>query len=141
VAQSRKAQGVQLRSHPAKFANREALPTSPAAGVARQMDFEPKLSPAAAATKAGAAGRDRRVITTPPHAVAGNALAPAVFRNIGNGWNATPDDECALWSEIDIDDVVLYQNKVAITPLQVDLTAYEAVAQLRQWFADPAILH
>jgi 5'-nucleotidase len=54
----------------------------------------------------------------------------STLRNVGNGWN--PSQPAAD----DVDDQALAKGYVAITPLQFDLTAYEFLPRLHQWFSD-----
>lgn len=52
---------------------------------------------------------------------------PAIYRNVGKGWvPSEPKSE-------DTDDHALYANRVSITPLQFDLTAYDFMEPLQNW--------
>ena len=73
----------------------------------------------------GAQGTERPV-TSPQHATTG----PATFRNIGNGLYRSSEQAT------DLDDHALFENKISITPLQFDLTAYGFLPELAGWFAE-----
>jgi 5'-nucleotidase len=54
---------------------------------------------------------------------------PAVYRNVGKCWNpSVPEDD-------EVDDHALNKGYVAVTPLQFDLTAYDFLPTMHDWFA------
>ena len=52
---------------------------------------------------------------------------PAIYRNVGEGWSPS-----TIQAD-DLDDRAIENDRVSITPLQFDLTAYDFLPRLRQW--------
>jgi 5'-nucleotidase len=121
----------EMTGEPAEIANRESLPVQ-TPGVAKQMNAEPRAEnpadqPEVSDSAEGDSGQSLlRAISTPTLDFSG----AATFRNVGSGWN--PSRERAA----DLDDHAIYQERVSITPLHFDLTAYQFLPELARWWSD-----